>query len=350
MKVTAGVVSWNTADHLPGCLRSLLAQDADDLEIVVVDNASRDGSADVARSFSDVRVVANDSNRGYAGAANQVVELARRNGSAAVLLANPDVRLQRSYVAQACGALLAAPRRAAVQGKLWRLEPGVDVDAVTDAPLRIDTTGHLAFATRLFRNRGEGQLDRGQHDVAGEVFGVSGALALYALEALDDVAVEGAVFDDDLFAFFEDVDLDWRLRLRGWDAWYEPSARALHERGGAGVRRSAIVEELNFVNRFLVIAKNDDTAALRRALPGVSATSLLKGLELAVTVPPAFVRAVPRLRRLLPRALRTRRVVQAAATVDAAAVAARWFEPFDYVAWVRTWWARVGPGARDQAG
>jgi len=329
VRVLACVVSWNSADQLAGALDSLTAQVGVDLDVVVVDNASADASREVAGRYAAVRVVANATNRGFAGAANQGVELARAADAAAFLVCNPDVSLHADYVARAVQALQAGPRRAAVQGKLLR--SGGDV---------LDTTGHVAFTTRLFRNRGEGQVDRGQFDAAGEVFGVSGAVALYRLEALDDVAVDGEVFDADLFAFWEDVDLDWRLQLRGWQAWYEPAARGRHERGGAGPRRSAFVEELNFANRFLVVAKNDHLPSLARALPGFAVTSVLKAGELALTVPTAFARSLPRV-RLLRRMLAKRRLIRARATVAPGVVIDRWFEPFDYPGWIGTWWHRV---------
>jgi len=348
VKVTACIVNWNTAAHLPGALAGLAGQTHPDLDVVVVDNASADGSAElVRRRFPDVRLVANAANLGFAGAANQGVALARASGSEAFLVCNPDATCEPGYLASAVRTLVADPGRAAVQGRLWRTPPaaaghelGAAALATLAGPQRVlDTTGHVAFRTRLFRNRGEGQIDRGQH-AAGPVFGVSGALALYRVAALDDVACEGEVFDTDLFAFWEDVDLDWRLALRGWSAWYEPGACAWHERGGAGPRRSEIVERLNFTNRFLVVLKNDAPAALARALPGVALTTSLKAGELALTAPRAFVGSFGTL-RLVPGTLRKRRLVQQRATVDPAEVVERWFQPFDYLHWVRTWWRRV---------
>lgn len=335
MKVTACVVSWNTAEYLPGVLTSLLAQTHPNLDVLVVDNASLDGSDDVVRGFPDVRLVANQVNRGFAGAANQGVALAV--DADAFLVCNPDATLEPDYVARAVKALADRDRRAAVQGKLWRSQ---GADPTRAGERIIDTTGHLAFRTRLFRNRGEGQVDVGQFDEAGEVFGVSGALALYRVAALHDVACRGEVFDEDLFAFWEDVDLDWRLALRGWSTWYTPDACAWHERGGSGPRRSAVVERLNFVNRALVVLKNDHPPSLLRASPGVAFTTTLKAGELALTVPSAFLRSLGSV-RLIPRTLERRRHVQRNATVAPAEVVARWFEPFDYSDWMRAWWRRV---------
>lgn len=342
MRVVACVVNWNTAAALPGAIESLLSQDGL-AAVAVVDNASADGSAHVVRRYGDVRLIANPTNRGFAGAANQGVALARDLGADALLVCNPDVRLESQHVARAARALASDPRRASVQGRLWRMTPGAAEPPAGER--RIDTTGHLAFRTRLFRNRGENELDQGQYDEPAEVFGVSGALALYRLEALDDVAVRGEVFDEDLFAFWEDVDLDWRLRRRGWQAWYEPSATAWHERGGAGPRRSAFVEELNFANRFLVLAKNDDWRLLARDLAGIGVTSLLKAAELALTEPGAFVRAWPRLGERWSRVRAKGALVRATATVPNEAVVGRWFAPFDYGAWVTAWWRRVRTSA-----
>lgn len=345
MKVTACVISWNSGVQLDGVLDTLAAQTHADLDVAVIDNASADGSADRARRRPDVRVLVNDANLGFAGAANQAVQLAAEDGSDALCVCNYDIRLEDGYIARAAAALAADPRRASVQGKLWRLDPaprqasGGAAGAHRSQAI-IDTTGHVAFRTRLFRNRGEGQPDDGRYDEPGEVFGVSGAVGVYRLAALDDAAIDGEVFDTDLFAYWEDVDLDWRLQLRGWHAWYSPDARGWHERGGAGPRRSALVERLNYANRLHVVLKNDDLGALTRALPEVAVTTLLKTGELVLTVPQAFLGAVGELANV-PRTLRKRRRVQAAATVDPAAVVARWFAPFDYTGWVQAWWRRV---------
>lgn len=351
MKVLACVVSWNSAAELPAAIATL-RQQTHPLDLVVIDNGSHDGSADVAERAGTVTVVRNTENRGFAGAANQGIAIAQARGADAFFLCNPDIRLEAGYLAAAVAALAEQPRRAAVQGKLWRLAPeaGQGAEERADAPATpppgpspgpvIDTTGHVAFATRLFRNRGEEQLDEGQYDEAGEVFGVSGAVALYRLGALEDVALDGEVFDEDLFAYWEDVDLDWRLQRRGWQAWYTPAARGWHERGGAGPRRSPMVERLNFANRFLVVVKNDDPVGLLLAAPGFVATSLLKGAELLLTVPGAFFAALGSV-RLVPRMLAKRRRIAASATVTNRAVVRCWFVAFDYPAWVRTWWRRV---------
>jgi GT2 family glycosyltransferase len=341
MHVTAVVVNWNGADDLPDCLAALQVQTHRPFEVVVVDNASTDGSRAVLEPAAatggeiPVRVCWNPTNRGFAGGANDGIAVAAGD---AVLVCNPDVRPRPDHVARLVTALVADDRRGAVQGKLLRTAAAPDGDPV------IDTTGHLAFRTRLFRNRGEGEIDRGQWDSPGEVFGVSGALALYRRAMLDDVALDlpdrREVFDEDLFAFWEDVDLDWRAAMRGWTAWYEPTAVAMHERGGAGPRRTTRVEQLNWQNRLLTIVKDDTASAVLRALPGILLTTLLKTAELLLTEPRAFVAALRDV-RLVGAMRRKRPLVHDGATVPSGVVVARWFRPFDYLGWVRTWWRRV---------
>lgn len=342
MHVTAVVVNWNGADHLDGCLRSLVAQDHADFDVLVVDNASTDGSAAILGRWeggsatpTPVSVLRNPTNRGFAGAVNDALAV---TDAGAVLVCNPDARPAPTFLSSAMAALLTDDRRGAVQGKLLRTDRSPSGEAV------IDTTGHVAFRARLFRNRGEGEIDRDQWDVAGEVFGVSGALALYRRTMLDDlsIAVDGRreVFDEDLFAFWEDVDLDWRAAMRGWVCWYEPAAVAEHERGGAGPRRTARVEQLNWQNRLLVLVKNDTLGGLLRAMPGLLLTTILKTGELLLTVPSAFVAALRDV-RLVGVMRRKRAAVHGQAVVPSRQVVDRWFEPFDYGAWVATWWRRV---------
>ena len=343
MRVAAIVVAWRSVEVLPGCLAALDAQDHGDLEVVVVDNASGDGTPEVVRDFAararhPVRLVENPVNRGFAGGVNDALAT---TDAQAVLLVNPDAQPRPDLVTRCVAALAADPRRGSVQPKLHRTTPAAGGRAV------IDTTGHELTSARLVHNRGEGVPDHGQFDQAGEVFGASGALVLHRRAMLDDVAwrlPDGRteVLTEDLFAYFEDVELDWRARLLGWTAWYEPAAVAVHERGGAGPRRTPMVEALNHTNRLLVIETCDDRRALLRVAPLVVVTSLLKSLELAATEPSALVPALRRL-RLLGDCRWRRRQLMARARVPPAAVVRRFVVPFRWRPWIATWWRRVRP-------
>lgn len=344
VKVSVIVVSWNTADLLAACLAAYDAQDHPDLEVVVVDNASSDGSpealdaAEAEPRRHPLRVIHQAKNRGFAGAINDALAAI---DAPIVAFSNVDVVPEPDLVSRAVTALLADDWRGTVAPKLLRTVRDPDGRDV------IDSAGHELTSARLVRNLGEGELDDGQYDAARPVFGASGALVFHRREMLDDVAwrATGEILTEDLFAYFEDVELDWRARLLGWDAWYEPRAVARHQRGGAGPRRTPRVEALNWANRLLVVATCDDRRSWARAAPLMILTTKLKTFELLLSVPRAAPQALGRL-RLLPRARRRRRELMARARRDPGAVVRAWVEPFRFGAWVRTWWLRVTGRAR----
>lgn len=333
--VTAIVVTWDSADDVDACLTALRAQDHRPLEVVVVDNASRDDTRNrVARHVEDggevrVSLVAMDRNVGFAAGVNAGIA---GSDAAAVLLVNPDAVLAPDHVGHLVAALAADPGLGSVQGTLVRPDGTVD------------STGHVALRARLFRNRGEGGPPPPVDGPVTGVFGVTGAAALHRRAMLDDVAVPSADgpewLDETLFAYYDDLDLDWRARLRGWRAAHVPAAVGTHRRGGAARRRSAVVEELNAANRLLLVAKLDDRRSLLRAAPTVVATTAVKLVWLVLTSPRAALAAVTRLRAGLPAARRRRQHVLATAVRSPAAVAAG-FVRFRPGVWVRTWWRRM---------
>src|SRR5207245_10562480 len=89
-------------------------------------------------------------------------------------------------------------------------------------------------------------------------FRASACGPLYRRRMLDDLAVDGEIFDEDLFAYFEDVDLDWRAQQRGWRCVFTSAARGAHMRGGTGLHRRPEVAAVPLANRFLVMLKNDE--------------------------------------------------------------------------------------------
>jgi GT2 family glycosyltransferase len=339
--VLAVVVSWNQASQLPACLAALDAQREVTLDVVVVDNASSDGSAEVVRAAAaaprrhPLHLVAGTTNRGFAGGVHDGLAAAPRPYDA-VWLVNVDAVPAADHLVHLVAALDADPSLGAVQGRLVRSEVGPDGVEV------VDSTGVVATRARLFRDRDEGRPAAAGTRPAGEVFGVTGACSLWRGVALEDARWrDGQLLTEPLFAYFEDVELAWRLRRLGWRCWHEPAARATHQRGGAGPRRSAFVEELNAANRLLVLATHEDLRDVGRSLPLVAVTTSLKLAELALTVPRA---AVPTLRRLRAgwRPARARRVeLEARARVPAAEVRERFFEPFAWRPWVTTWWRRI---------
>lgn len=338
MRVAAIVVSWNSAEHLAALLASLASQDHPDLEVVVVDNASVDGSVEVVRAAQatatvhPVRLLLAATNRGFCGGVNDALA-ALDPGVDAVLFVNPDVVLAPDLVRRCVACLEQHPGCGSVQPRLLRAVAGAGGGAV------VDTTGHELTSARLYRNRGEGAPADRVAFPAGEVFGASGACVLHRRAMLEAVRwQDGQVLTEDLVAYFDDIELDWRARRFGWTARYEPTATGTHQRGGAGPRRTPRVESLNLANRLLVLVTCDRPTWAE--WPSVLVTTTLKTLELTLTVPQALPGALRQLGGL-SGSLRRRRELDARAPVPARVVAARYVQPFRWRPWIATWWRRM---------
>lgn len=282
-QVTVVVVSWESARVLPECLEALASQSLAPHAVVVVDNASADGSAELARR-SGCEVIENSANFGFCRASNQ--GWARARGGA-VLFLNPDVVLDPGYLEAATAAFRESPRVGFVAGKLLRF------DRVT-----LDSTGQFLGRSRRTIERGYGQRDEGQFELPGPVFSVCGAAALYRREVLEEIAPDGEVFDADFFAFHEDLDLGWRAQRHGWIGRYVPAARGYHLRGGSNeALRRAVVPRARLTtlpdpvlrhavkNRYLAMIKNDTPLAIARDLPFILGRDLLLWAYLGVCRP-----------------------------------------------------------------
>jgi GT2 family glycosyltransferase len=320
--VAVAIVTFESERWLAACLDALAAQEAPPSEVVVVDNASRDGAVALARRHPVVsRVDVNRSNLGFAAAQNQAIRATRSDW---VLVLNPDAVLTPSFLAE-LGAR-ARPERlrlGTLCGKLRRL--GEDLSPI-DPPV-IDCTG-IVF-TREFRHldRGSGEPDRGQWEREEEVFGASGAAALYRRDMIDDVSIEGEFFDEAFFAYREDADVAWRARLLGWDCLYVPTAVGYHVRRVVPERRRELPAMLNrhsVKNRFLMRIKNADGAVWRRC----GARGVLRDAAVVAGCLAWEWSSLPALAdvaRLWPRAQRQRREIQRRRRRSGDDVA-RWFE------------------------
>jgi GT2 family glycosyltransferase len=310
--VAVVAVNWNGRQDCEGMLNSIRGQSLAPREVVVVDNGSRDGSREWFQAQDDVRVIANPDNRGFSVAVNQGL---RDTSGRYVLLCNLDVELDPHFVAAAVARAESDSEIGSVGGRLR--QPGGG---------RLDSTGHLLYRSGWVTNRDQGTLDDGRHLRPEEVFGVSAAAALYRRQMLEDVALNGEVLCEDFFAYLEDVDLDWRARWRGWRAWYEPAATAVHRRGGTGLHATGAIERHVVANRISIWVRN----APPEWLGGghlASATSLfaLRTARALLRHPAAAAGAADAIRRL-PETRRERRQIMTGRKVDSAAIA-RWAGP-----------------------
>jgi len=218
------IIGYNTRSYLKTCLDSVYCQTTRDIEIIYIDNNSEDNSTEfIVEHYPKVKIVQNNSNTGYAKAANQGIELSQGDY---VMILNPDVILEPDYTINSITALIKNPKAAAVCGKNYKYD--FDQGKKTNI---IDTVGLVAFRSRRFLDNGSGLIDNNQFEKPTEVFGVSGNCAIFRKTALEDAKMGGEYFDHDFYMYKEDVDMCWRLRLFGWTFIYTPDAIAHHKRG-----------------------------------------------------------------------------------------------------------------------
>ena len=328
------VINFNGLADLPGCLEAVEAQTFPGIDLVIIDNHSTDGSREWLRGWvgeagtrgrfaaRPPALIENAHNAGFSPALNQGI---RATTSDLVMPLNTDVVLREDFV-EVLAACFGDQGVGSASGKLLRFPVG----GVSN---KIDSVGHVIFRNRLAWNLGEGLPGDREFLEKAEVWGTCGAAAVYSREMLEDVAVEGEFFDEDFFAFWEDLDLDWRARMRGWRCVMDPAALAWHRRGGAGYRKSLLVERHNLKNRHLMMLKNDQARFVLRNLPGMLTVEVLKAAALLVRCPRALG-AYLDVVRLAPSMLVKRRSIQSRRLVPAGELES-WFAPFHYKKWFR---------------
>jgi GT2 family glycosyltransferase len=266
------ITTYNSAKVLTMCLESVLQQDWLDREIIIVDNASSDGTRAVLREFETrARVIYNDANRGFAAGQNQAIALAHGDWMFSL---NPDVILMPDFLSKLIAAAGTGEKIGALCGKLLRWKPG----ASDERSNTIDSTGIHFLRNLRHLDRGSDETDRGQYERREYVIGATGAAALYRRKMVEDISVGGEFFDEDFFAYREDADVAWRAQLMGWRCLYVPEAVAWHVRRVTPERFRQLPDEINrhsIKNRFLMRAKNISAGLYLRLLIPITARDLL---------------------------------------------------------------------------
>jgi len=307
--VSVSLLTYNAEKYLENCLASVLKQSYPHLEILIIDNASTDGTVEYLKSFdltedkNNLRIIFNKENVGFAAGHNQAI---KESKGEFILCLNQDVVLDKDFITEAIKVFKQAEQVAVVQGKLLRKS----VDHPDSHQLvgyqvfsAVDTTGLEILKNRRIINRGQGEIDQGQFEKAREIFGADGAAPVYRRKALEDVKLParlrpaksgasagaqnykrslklvrsggmkasfrssltanynqikdldnfGEYFDEDFNMYKEDVDLAWRLQLYGWQAIYQPKSVAWHDRtaGDSAARNYfAIIRERLRIGKF----------------------------------------------------------------------------------------------------
>ncbi|WP_052953983.1 glycosyltransferase family 2 protein [Clostridium sp. C8] len=258
------IINYNNKEYLKRCLDSIYSQTHNNLEIIFIDNQSSDNSFEYIKeeySSKNILLIKNDVNNGYAGAANQGIKLSKGKY---VMILNPDIIMEDDFIEKMYGFIESDEGIGALSGKLLKY------DFKNDKKLNyIDSTGIIMFKSTRCIDRGQNEEDLGQYDKTEQVFGVCGAAPLYRREVLEKVKVLDEYFDEDFFAYKEDIDLSWRINLAGFKNMYYHKAIAYHGRGLGGSRggiikfiknrkkQSEFLRGISLRNHIMMIWKND---------------------------------------------------------------------------------------------
>lgn len=250
--VSAIVVNWNGLACVDACLTSLLSQTWPALEVIVVDNGSRDGSLELLRSRYGSRITLIESpvNLGFAGGNNLGIRAAK---GAYVALLNNDAVAEADWVRALVRAAEADPAVGMCASKIL----------VLDAHGLIDSAGLLLSADGIGRGRGRLEPDGDAYARGEDALVPSGCAALYRRAMLDEIGL----FDEDFFAYCEDADLGLRGRLAGWRCRYAPDAIVHHAYSRSSAPYSTFKAFHVERNRCFVLLKCFPFGAIVTSLP-----------------------------------------------------------------------------------
>ncbi|HEX4212402.1 MAG TPA: glycosyltransferase family 2 protein [Candidatus Dormibacteraeota bacterium] len=244
------IVNYNGLHYLDACLGAVLAQELEGgFEVVIVDNGSVDGSvAHLREAWPAVRVVEAGENLGFAAGNNLGMRESR--GRHLVLL-NNDTRVRAGWLRALVAAAEGEDGVGAVTSKLIFL----------DRPQIIQNAGGVVLSDGSGGDRGTGEKDSGQFGRREEVFNMCGAAVLLTRAMLDEVGD----FDEEFFMYYEDTDLSWRMRMRGWRVLYEPEAVVEHVHSGSSVEWSPFFTFHVDRNRLFMLIKDAPARLVLRA-------------------------------------------------------------------------------------
>ena len=240
MEASVIIPNYNGAEFIKECIDSLKLQEYKDFEIIVVDNGSKDDSADlVEREYPGIRLKRLDQNYGFSRAVNEGL---RMSEAPFVILLNSDTRVEAGFVGALVSAIKSDESVFSVASKMIQMK----------RPEKLDGAGDLYSAFGWAYARGKGRSSEGYTKTA-KVFSACGGAAIYRRSILDEIGW----FDEFHFAYLEDTDIGYRARIMGYKNIYCPEAKVYHVGSGAtGSRYNDFKIRISARNNMYVIMKN----------------------------------------------------------------------------------------------
>jgi GT2 family glycosyltransferase len=251
-KVSIVIVSWNSWEFLPACLDSILAQKGPSLEIIVVDNNSRDGTPQkLARLYPEVKMIFNPRNLGYAKACNQGM---KESTSEFILLLNPDTVLHPQFLHKTLDFLRANPQMGAVGPQLLDVYGKVQ-PSCRRFPSYVTLLWELTGLSRVLpRSRIFGAWRMGDFDFQStrEVDQPMASALLVTRKAIE----KSGLMDERFKMFFNDVDLCFRIKAQGFKIFHLPEAKVTHHLGGSTSKRKGAMLFYSHLGLFRYLQKH----------------------------------------------------------------------------------------------
>ena len=238
-QVSIVIPNYNGMAFMEACLTSVLA-DAPEAELIVVDNASKDGSLEYTREhFPEVCILTMDQNYGFARAVNEGIKAATRPY---VILLNNDTEVEPGFTDALAEALQDDEKVFSAQAKLIQLHH----------PEKLDDAGNFYCALGWAFARGK-DCSSTYYEEQDRVFAACAGAAIYRKAIFEEIGY----FDEAHFAYLEDIDIGWRARIYGYQNLYAPQAKVLHAGSGtSGSRYNEFKVTLSSRNNIWIIYKN----------------------------------------------------------------------------------------------
>jgi GT2 family glycosyltransferase len=246
------IPNWNGAGRIRSCLDSLRAQ-TQPHQTIVVDNGSVDDSVKIIESeYSEVTLIRHTKNKGFTGGVNTGIKYAIDQEAEYVALLNNDAVAAKDWLKNLVGSLSENPKTGIATSKIC-----------DDKKTHLDSTGDLYTIWGLPYPRGRGEPFSSKYDEDTTVFGASGGASLYRIKMLEQIGL----FDDDFFAYYEDVDLSFRAQLAGWKVAYVPAALVYHEIGATSSSIKGFTTYHTIKNLPLIFWKDVPLALMPKVFP-----------------------------------------------------------------------------------
>jgi len=274
-KISINLLLWNGERYLPFCLESLKKQSFTDWELNILDNGSTDNSIKYLKEhYPQFRINSLKQNIGFAQGHNKLISW---TNSEYILFLNQDTILDSNFLKNALEFLDQHKGVGAISPKIYKWdwkklnlenapEPETALKTLdlgkTDI---IDSCGLKIFSNHKVEDWGQGEKDGLQYQKTKEIFGVSGALAIYRRCVLEKIKINQEYFDGDFFSYKEDIDLSYRVRLAGYKIYFLPSVIGFHDRSIFKSKpiiesrkiKSDWIKKYSYKNHLWTIVKNE---------------------------------------------------------------------------------------------